>query len=396
MDQQAPKKRDGYLRLEKENMAIWLIEINHKNKEQISAFVSLPFHIYRNNSVWVPPFEHDARKIFDQAHFPFYQHSEAAFFLAYRDPFPQPVGRIAVINPRIYNEFNNERTAFFYLYECEQDLEVSQALFETAFHWARGHGLNAISGPKGFTALNGAGLLVKGYEHRPAMGIPYNLPYYSKLIESVGFQPQFETVSGYLDHTIVFSERIHRASMILQKRRNLRIQTFRSRSELRPVIARMKDLYNGSLAGTSFNAPITDDEAKVMANEILWFANPRLIKIIMREDEPVGFLLAYPDISAAVQRNKGRMFPLGWADMLLELRRTPWININGAGILAEFRGLGGTAILFSEMYKSLAEAGQYRYADLVQIGTENQEMQREMRGFGIDFFKKHRVYQRGI
>jgi hypothetical protein len=117
-----------------------------------------------------------------------------------------------------------------------------------------------------------------------------------------------------------------------------------------------------------------------------------MIKIIAKEGEPVGFLLAYPDISAAIQRMKGRMLPFGWIDMLLELRRTPWINVNGAGILEEYRGLGGTAILFSEMYKSAAGHGQYRYADLVQVGTQNDEMQREMQNFGIKIYKKHRVY----
>jgi hypothetical protein len=133
-----------------------------------------------------------------------------------------------------------------------------------------------------------------------------------------------------------------------------------------------------------------------MADQLEWFADPGLIKIVMKGEELVGFLLAYPDISAALQRTRGRVFPLGWLDWLIEMRRTPWININGAGIVERYRGLGGTALLFSELYKSVAANPRYRYADIVQISTANDRMQRELRALGIDFYKLHRMYRREL
>jgi hypothetical protein len=140
---------------------------------------------------------------------------------------------------------------------------------------------------------------------------------------------------------------------------------------------------------------LTAEDVKGIADQMLWFADPRLIKIVMKGDEPVGFLFAYPDISAALQRTGGQLFPWGWFHLWRELRRTRWININGAGIIEQYRGLGGTAILFSEMYKSVVEGG-YLYADLVQIGVENDRMQRELEGLGIDFYKTHRMYRRQL
>jgi hypothetical protein len=65
----------------------------------------------------------------------------------------------------------------------------------------------------------------------------------------------------------------------------------------------------------------------------------------MKGDEIVGFLFGYPDPSAAIQRCKGKLFPLGWLAILIELRRTRWINLNGAGLLEKYRGSGGTALL---------------------------------------------------
>ena len=205
--------------------------------------------------------------------------------------------------------------------------------------------------------------------------------------------PYGEVVSGYLDaHNIHFPDKIHQVSAVIQKRRGLRIANFKTRRELKAVIPRFKDLYNNAISETPGNVPLTDEEVKAMTDQLLWFADPRLIKIIMKDDEPVGFLFGYPDISAALQRTRGKIFPFGWIELLLELKRTNWMNLNGAGMVEKYRGLGGTAILFSEMFKSVVES-PYRYADLVQIGLDNDKMQRELRDLGIDFYKSHCMYQ---
>lgn len=356
----------------------------------------MPFRIYHSTPQWVPPLGFDAKAILNKKRYPYFKHSEAAFFLAYKPGSQDPVGRIAVLNNRNYNDFNKEKTAFFYLFECEDNPEAAHALFEAAYAWAHHQGLNTIRGPKGFTVLDGLGLLVKGFEHRPAFGLPYNPAYYRQLVEAEGFQPIREVVSGFLDKNMLFPEKIHQLSALIQKRRGLRVMNFRTRKELAAFTPKIKDLYNAALRGTGGNAPLTDDDAKGMANQILWFADPRLIKFIMKGDEPVGFLFAYPDISAALQRTGGRLFPFGWIDLLRELKRTQWVNLNGAGILEQYRGLGGTAILFSEIYKSLADTGQFEYGEFVQIGMENDKMQREVRDLGIDFYKMHTIYERPL
>ena len=38
----------------------------------------------------------------------------------------------------------------------------------------------------------------------------------------------------------------------------------------------------------------------------------------------------------------------------------------------------------------------FKYADVVQIGTDNEVMMREMKNFGIDFYKQHRVYKKEL
>lgn len=370
-----------------------LVQVDHDDRRHVKQFLELPFRLYRDIPQWVPPLASDARQVFDRRRYPFYQHSEAAFFLALEGE--RALGRIAVIDNRNYNAFNHEHTAFFYLFECENDRDVSQALFEAAFDWARARGLNKIIGPKGFTALDGMGLLVEGFEHRPAFGIPYNPAYYPALIEAAGFAGTGDVVSGYMNPKRPFPEKIHQVAEMVRRRRGLRIARFNSRRQLRAMIPKLQAMYNASLGGTTGNTPLSDAEIQTLASQLEWFADPKLIKIVMKNEEAVGFLLAYPDISAAMQRTRGRLLPFGWIDMLIELRRTKWVNVNGAGIVEKYRGLGGTALLFSEMHRSVVEGG-FDHADIVQVGVDNDKMQREMRDLGIEFYKTHRLYQRVV
>jgi hypothetical protein len=368
-----------------------LLPLALDRSEHVRRFLDLPFQLYANTPLWVPPLETDAKLMLNRHKHPFYHHSDAAFFLVEENG--EDLGRLAVLDNAHYNEYNRSRTAFFYLFECGQREDAALALFEAGCAWAKSRGLEEIIGPKGFSALDGMGLLVRGFEYRPALGIPYNLPYYPALIEAAGFIPLNDSVSGRIDRSLALPEKIRLAARAVQERKGLRVQRFHTRADLRSFIPRLKDLYNGALEGTSGTYPLTDEEAHAMASQILWFADPRLIKIILKGDELAGFLFAYPDISAAVQRTRGRLWPFGWIDLLLEFRRTKWLNINGAGILPKYRGLGATALLFSELYGSFM-AGGFDFADLVQIGVENDRMQNELRALNVDFYKMHRVYRK--
>ena len=369
-------------------------QIDLSDSRQVKRFLQVPFRIYRDIPQWVPPFAADARRMLDNRRNPFYRHSQAAFFIS-QEEGQAPDARLAVLNNTHYNDYNHERTAFFFLFECEPDQAAADGLFEAGFAWARQQGLTRMIGPKGFTALDGLGLLVKGFEFPPALGIPYNPAYYAGLLEGAGFKAANDMVSGYMSEKPVLPEKVRLVAERVQQQRGLSVAPFKTRRDLRRLIPKLKNLYNGALEGTTGNVPLTDEEAGAMANQILWFADPKLIKIIYKETEPVGFLFAYPDISAALQRTHGRLFPFGWISILLELRRTKILNINGAGIIEKYRGLGGTALLFNEMVKTASES-RFEQAEIVQIGIDNERMLLELRTFGIDFHKTHRIYERAL
>jgi hypothetical protein len=120
-----------------------------------------------------------------------------------------------------------------------------------------------------------------------------------------------------------------------------------------------------------------------------------MLKLIVHQDEIVGFLFAFPDVSAALQRTKGRLFPLGIFDLLLEMNRTNWVALNGAGILPQYQGRGGNALLYSQMEKSLRQF-DYEHADLTQVAESAVQMRRDLENLGGKAYKNHRVFIRDL
>jgi hypothetical protein len=112
-------------------------------------------------------------------------------------------------------------------------------------------------------------------------------------------------------------------------------------------------------------------------------------------DELVGFLFAFPDVSAALQRMRGRLTPWGLVDVALEARRTRWVALNGAGILPEYQGRGGNALLYVEIERAI-RASRFDYAELPQVAETAVQMRRDLEELGARPRKTHRVYGRDV
>lgn len=371
-----------------------IIQLNHENRRNKKAFINFPFSLYQDNPQWVPPFRTAMRKIFKPT-YAFYNYGDAGFFLAV-DGQGKTVGRLAVANNHRYNQFHDSKTAFFYYFEARNDTRISEDLFSRGFEWAKSQGLNHVLGPKGFTVLDGFGMLVKGFEYQPAFGQPYNPPYYPEMVEALGFTKVKDIFTGRVDRNTRFPEKIIKGAELVEKRRGFSAPTIKNKAELKTVLNDFKRLYNESLAGPAGNPPLTDEDMDNMVSQLLWIADPRLVKLIYKDGQAVGWVLAYPDIGAALQRTKGRLFPFGWLQILLESKRTHWIDLNGIGIIKDYQRLGGTAVLFNEVYKSVMEHDQYTYAELLQLREENINILLETANFDIEFHKTHRLYEKWL
>ncbi len=374
-----------------------LVEVIRRNRRDVQDFLRLPFRLYRNIPQWVPPLMPGERARF-RDDYPFYRHSQAAFFLV-RDEDGQAVGRVAVHNSRPHNEYKKQNNAFVYLYEAIDDDRVARLLFEAAEQWGRQQGLDRLVGQKGFLTGDGLGLLVEGFEHRPAFGIPYNPPYYVRQWEAIGgMTKEIDYLSARAARaTFQYPQHLRELAARLRERRGFHVPTFRSAAEIRRHIPALQRAYNAAFADLWSYTPIPDRELEAIFNRLFIVALPSMIKLVFMGDEVIGFQLAYPDVSAALQRQRGELWPFGWIDLLLEKRRTRWININGNAILPQYQGLGANAILYDEMVRTLLDSTHYDFADLVQVQESNFRMLGDLQKvMPLDAYKRHRIYQKAL
>ncbi len=370
-------------------------QIDTRNSSQVRQFIQVPFRLYAHHPQWVPPIIGDVKLQLNRDKHPFYEHSDADFFIAVRDK--RVVGRIAALENKRYNDYHHTRQAQFYLFECEDDQEAATALFNAVFDWARARNLDHVVGPKGFGALDGYGILVEGFEHRQMMTMMnYNYPYYARLIEALGFTKEVDFVSCYLGTDFKLPEIVHRIAARALKRGTLRVLRFKNKRELIHWADRIGQAYNKAFVNNWEYYPLTEREIKFIVDNIMLIADPRLFKIIAHENEVVGFLFAFPDVSAALQRARGHLFPFGIFDLLIDMRRTQWIALNGAGILPEYQGIGGNALLYSEIEKTIRESGQFKHADLTQVAETAVQMRNDLMNVGGKPYKNHRVYTRRL
>lgn len=370
-------------------------KVDTNSRSQVKRFVDIPYRIFKDHPQWVPPLRIDVEEQLNRKKHPFYERSDADFFIAVRDG--KDVGRIAALENKPYNEYHGVHQAQFYLFDSEDDDEVAKALFETVFEWARLRGLNKVVGPKGFAALDGYGLLVEGFEHRQMMSMMnYNFAYYVRLIENMGFTKIVDFVSCYLSpEKFYLPERVHRIADRVQQRGKLKVKRFASKKELSEWAPKIGKAYNQAFINNWEYYPLSENDIDYVLKTILVVADPRLIKVIIHKDDVVGFLFGFHDLSAALQRSRGRLLPFGIIDLLLEKRRTKWISLNGMGILPEFQGIGGNALLYSEMEKTVHEY-DFEHADLTQVAETAVQMRQDLINLGGEAYKNHRVFGRDI
>jgi len=374
---------------------VQIFKIDTGRARDARRFVRFPFDLYRDAPYWVPPVVSDARAQIDRKRNPYFLHSDADFFLAQQGD--EVVGRIVVMENRNYINHHKKRDGFFYLFDVIDDQDVADALYGAAFDWCRERNLNRIIGPKGFTVFEGYGILCEGFDQLPAMGVPYNYPYYSRLTESLGFEKEVDFTSFYV-HAPDFQlpDRVARLAERVEQRRGLRVKKFKSKAEVRAAVAEIVDTYNSVFVENWEYVPVTREEADAVASQMLLITTPEMVKIIVnKENQMVGFLLAFINVGRALQKCKGRLFPFGWIHLLRELKRSEYVDVNGMGILEEYRGLGGNIIMYNELYNSVGRE-RFVHADMTQMADFVVRMLSDANTLGGDPYKVHRVYRKAL
>jgi hypothetical protein len=371
-------------------------KLDTENKSQVKRFVEYYYDLYKDCPQWVPPLFVDAYLPLNRKKHPFFEHSNGDFYLALRDG--EVVGRIFAGENRLYNECHKTKKAQFYFFDCENDQQTANALFDAAFDWTRAHGLDTVVGPKGLSPFDGYGILVEGFEQRQMMTMMnYNYDYYPKLVEAVGFEKEVDFVSCYLpSEAFKIPERVERIAQRVMQRGNLYVKKFKSKKELLGWADRIGRTYNETFINNWEYYPFTQGDVNYAIQNVFMVADYRLIKIIMHGDDMVGFLFAFPDVSAALQRAKGRLFPFGIVDIMLEMKRTRIVSGNGMGVMPTHQGTGGNALLYYEMGRTMLDFKQFEHVEMTQVAETTHQMRADLKNLNGVEYKNHRVYRKVI
>ena len=371
-------------------------KVDTENKSQVKRFVEFYYDLYKDCPQWVPPLFVDAYLPLNRKKHPFFEHSDADFFMAVRDG--KIVGRSCAGENKLFNEYHKTRKAQFYFFDSVDDLEVAKTLFDTAFDWARQRGLDTMVGPKGLSPFDGYGVLIEGFEHRQMMTMMnYNYDYYPKLVGALGFEKEVDFVSCYLPaEAFRIPERVERIAKWAMQRGNLWVKNFKSKKELVGWAQRIGRTYNKTFIKNWEYYPFTQGDVDYAVQNVFMVADHRLIKLIMHGEEIVGFLFAFPDASAALQRAKGHLFPFGIVDLLLEMKRTKTVSGNGMGVLPEFQGTGGNALLYYELGKTVLDYYDFKFVEMTQVAETTKQMRADLKNLNGVEYKNHRVYRKEI
>jgi hypothetical protein len=164
---------------------------------------------------------------------------------------------------------------------------------------------------------------------------------------------------------------------------------------MRTWVPRVQAVHRQAFEDTHTFYPPTDAEMQSIAETLIAVADSSLIKLVMKGEDVIGFIFAYHDISAGLQKAKGRLWPVGWYHILKERKRNDWVNINGVGMLPRYQGMGGNAILYTELEKSIHAFG-FKHMDIVQVNETNFESFNDMEAIGVQWYKRHRSYKRDL
>jgi hypothetical protein len=390
-------------------------KVDTSDKSQVKRFVQFYYDLYKDCPQFVPPPFGDAYLPLNRRKHPFFEHSFADFFMAIKNG--KVVGRICAADNRPFNDYHKTRKAHFYGFDTLNDMEVARALFDAAFEWARLRGLDTMIGPKGLSPFDGYGIQIEGFEQRQMMTMMnYNYDYYPRLVEALGFEKEVDFVSCYLpSDAFKVPERVQRIAERAMQRGNLRVKNFKSKGELLQWAWRIGEAYNKTFIHNWEYYPFTEGDIQYAVDNVINFADHRMIKVVTHGEEIVGFCFAFPDVSAALQRAEGHLFPFRIFDILLETKRTRIVSGNGMGILPEYQGTGGNALLYNEMGKTVlgdrvsplallwGEMGayfrrepQFKHVEMTQVAETTRQMRADLKNLNGIEYKNHRVYRKSI
>ncbi len=354
-------------------MAVEIREIH--TKRELKQFIQFANDLYADCPYYCPPLFFDEMNCFNPETNPALEVSEYQLWMAYRDG--KPVGRIAGIINRRANETWGYKHVRFGWFDFIDDLEVSKALLDTVAAWGKERGMDALNGPVGFTDFDHEGLLLEGYEYLAPMASLYNYPYYVRHIEAYGLTKEADWIELQVYPPQGVPERLNRIAEIVKQRSHVRVDKVKNSRELeRKYGIEYMDVIDEAYQKLYNFQPMTDAQKNYYKKIYFPILNFDFVTIVVNEkDEIVGVGLGMPDISNALRKCGGKLFPFGWYHILkvLKAKHIEVFNLLLIAVRPDYQGTGVNALFFQDQIPRMNAYGMkiLETTSILETNTKN-------------------------
>jgi GNAT superfamily N-acetyltransferase len=364
-----------------------------RGRRERRAFLDLPYRLYQGQTGFVPPLRLAEAALQDRRKNPFFQHSEAEHFLAWRGG--RVVGRIAAIENRRHNEVHGERVGFFGFLDVEPDPEATRALLDAAGSWCAGRGLRALRGPTSYSTNDVCGALVAGFEEPPALQMPWNRPDLDGLVQGAGLAPVKDLVAYWLDASAPAPERFARVVARRLERSEIRLRPL-DLARFDGEVEVLRDLYNRSWERNWGFVPATEAEFRHAAKDLKQVVSPELSAVAEQQGRPVGFCAVLRDVNRLLApTGRGRLLPTNLLRLLFGMKRIRRYRVIALGVVPEARGKAVNEAFFLHAHAACRRLG-HEGAEASWILADNERMRAPIEAMGGVVTKTYRLYERPL
>ncbi|MFY9263986.1 MAG: hypothetical protein WAO61_00945 [Solirubrobacterales bacterium] len=365
-----------------------------RGKAELDAFVKLPFRLYADDPLWVAPLIMDVKDQLNRKKNPWFEHSEAEFWIAWRGD--RAVGRISAQVDRNFNEFQANDWGLFGWFECEDDAEAAAALYDAAAGWLRERGRDRMVGPMSFTTNDECGVVVEGFDRPPSILEPHTPRFYPDLFDGAGFDKAMDLLMYSLE--VTDKDKVHPAIWGAARRIDESSFTLKrfSRLTLKADVARFLDIYNASWEKNWGFVPLTEREVRHYAKTLLPVLDKNWAFVIIGSDgDNAAAALTLPDFNQVLKHLNGRLMPFGWLKFLWYRRKIDRVRVFALGVKPRYRTTGLGARLYAEHFTAAANTG-VTGGTMGWILENNKTMNKAIIGMGGRVIKRFRLYERPL
>jgi GNAT superfamily N-acetyltransferase len=376
-------------------MAVEIVKVT--TKKQLKQFIRFNYELYKGNPYFVPELFEDTMGTLRKDRNAAFEFCDADYFLAYRDG--KIVGRIAaIINPRANEKWGCKAARFGWV-DFIDDNEVVDALFATAEAWARERGMTEIQGPLGFTDLDPEGMLIEGFDRLGTMATIYNHPYYPQHMERMGYAKDVDWIEYLMQVPENRWEKAVRVSAIVERKYQLRIARFKSRSKLakrygKDIFELVNECYSELYGFTELSKKQIEQYIKMYLPVI----DLRLASFVIdKDDKLVAMGVSIYSLSEALRKAKGKLFPFGWWHMAKALFIKPPKRLDFllVAVKPEYQSKGVFAMIFNDLLGNFIDMGLVDVESNPEL-EDNKKMYSQWDDFDKEQHKRRRAFKKEL